>query len=150
MVDLPDLTGEKGIYMFIRNKKELEDAYIFLRYWESQAKTNINPEFKKLYELMIIKYKKDIRAYYNRFSASENTYLVYANETGDGYVEKVKLPILGNYTKKEVEELFEENYFIQCPNSPWDCTGRPFTSRFCVYKNSYGEWWAYHSISLDV
>ena len=97
-----------------------------------------------------IKYKKDIRAYYNRFSASDNTYLVYANETGDGYIEKVKLPILGNYTKKEVEELFEENYFIQCPNSPWDCTGRPFTSYFLVYKNSYGEWWAYHVISLDV
>ena len=136
--------------MFIKNKKELEAAYIFLHYWESQAKTNTNPELKKIYELMIIKYKKDIRAYYNRFSASDNTYLVYENETGDGYVEKVKLPILGNYTKKEAEELFEENYFIQCPNSPWDCTGRPFTSSFCVYKNSYGEWWAYHCISLDV
>ena len=150
MVGLPDLTGEKGIHMFIRNKEELEAAYTFLHYWESQAKININPEFKKLYELMIIKYKKDIRAYYNRFSASENTYLVYANETGDGYVEKVKLPILGNYTKKEVEELFEENYFIHCPDFPWDCTGKPFTSSFCVYKNSYGEWWAYHCISLDV
>ena len=136
--------------MYITCKRELEAAYQLLHYYENQLKSNHNPEFNSIYEKMILKYKKDIRTYYNRLSASDNTYLVYANETGDGYVEKVKLPILGNYTKKEVEELFEENYFIQCPNSPWDCTGRPFTSYFLVYKNSYGEWWAYHSISLDV
>ena len=150
MVDLPDLTGEKGNYMYITCKRELEAAYHLLHYWENQLKSNHNPEFNSIYEKMILKYKKDIRTYYNRFPASDNTYLVYANETGDGFVEKVKLPILGNYTKKEVEELFEENYFIQCPNSPWDCTGKPFTSYFLVYKNSYGEWWAYHAVSLDV
>ena len=136
--------------MYITCKRELEATYQLLHYWENQLKSNHNPEFNPIYKEMALKYKKDIRAYYNRLSASDNTYLVYAYETGDGYIEKVKLPILGNYTKKEVEELFEENYFIQCPNSPWVCTGRPFTSYFLVYKNSYGEWWAYHAISLDV
>ena len=136
--------------MHIVCKRELEAAYQFLHYWENQLKSNHNPEFNPIYEKMILKYKKDIRAYHNRFSASADIYLVYANETGDGYVEKVKLPILGNYTKKEVEELFEESYVIQCPNSPWDCTGKPFTSYFLVYKNSYEEWWAYHAVSFDV
>ena len=138
--------------MVINNKKDLEAAYFLMRYFENRLKTTKDTNLWNTFNYIIAKYKKDIREYYNYRNRPifTNRYIAFSSENGDYYVEKIKLPFLGNYNKKEVEELFEENYFIQCPNSPWDCTGKPFTSNFVVFKNSFGEWWAYHVISLDV
>ena len=137
--------------MIINNKKDLEAAYLLMRYFENRLKTTKDTNLWNAFNYIIAKYKKDIRGYYNyRNSPFFTNQYVAISKGDDYYVEKIKLPFLGNYDKKEVEKLFRENYFIQCPNSPWDCTGKPFTSNFVVFKNSFGEWWAYHVISLDV
>ena len=63
----------------------------------------------------------------------------------------VLMPILEasfNLSKRDVELLFEGKYEIKLPNSPYDCTGQPFTSWFKVVKRR-GLWWAYHAISYD-
>lgn len=63
----------------------------------------------------------------------------------------VLMPILKasyNLSKRDVELLFEDEYEIKLPNSPYDGTGQPFTSWFKVVKRR-GLWWAYHAISYD-
>lgn len=49
----------------------------------------------------------------------------------------------------EEKAEFEDRNWIDLPNSPYDCTGKPFTHWIAFYE-VHGGVWVYHSIGLDV
>ena len=66
----------------------------------------------------------------------------------DGYVLLVELPeYLETY--EEADEYFMENEYIRPYYTYYDCTGRPFTHWYKLFKRR-GRWHAYHSVGFDV
>ena len=53
--------------------------------------------------------------------------------------------------KMSIEDMnrFEESTWIDCPFSPYDCTGKPFTNWISFFDVPGGVW-VYHSIGFDV
>ena len=69
-------------------------------------------------------------------------------DRGDSWVAIVRLPqTIEN--EKEAEDYFEENMRMECAPSQYDCTGQAFTNWHKVVKRN-GNYWVYHSVSLDV
>lgn len=66
----------------------------------------------------------------------------------DGYIELVSIPTVFDNIY-DAESFFED--FIAMPhfNSMYDCTGRPFTAWYKIFKRN-GQFYAYHSVCLDV
>lgn len=64
----------------------------------------------------------------------------------DSYIEKRFFP--GLDSADELEHIYDEIY-IECPNSLYDCTGKPFTARIAAYCVP-GGMWLYHTVCYDV
>lgn len=91
--------------------------------------------------------KRSIRAFTNR---PEPKAKIVRDDGIDGYVSLQQLPeFTDGYTAEEVNEYFREAEEIEPTYSAYDCTGRPFTVWFKVFRRS-GHWFAYHSVGFDV
>ena len=65
-----------------------------------------------------------------------------------GYVEKITLPEQIE-TEEEAKEFMEGMIWIEPYYTYYDCTGRPFSNWYKVFRRG-GHWMAYHSVSYDV
>lgn len=90
--------------------------------------------------------KQDIRKY-NKRPMSEET--IVKDYGIDGFVIRKPLPDFLT-TMEDAEEWFEENEYMRCRPSMYDCTGDMFTSWYKIYKAKDGRFWCYHSIGVDI
>lgn len=101
-------------------------------------------------ELALAEYKRNLRRSmeeeaWHRFTAGR-----CIKDFGDGSAIML-VPILEAYFNTpldEVTRIFENNYEMHCPNSPYDCTGQPYTAWYKLV-NRRGMWYAYHCIGID-
>ena len=64
----------------------------------------------------------------------------------DSRTEKRFFP--GEYSARDIDNLFDR-FYIEAPNSMYDCTGREFTISMDVHIVPSGIW-LYHRIGIDV
>lgn len=140
----------------IRNKKDLKCAYSWMRFIEAQFKENgvgygVSEEYLK-------QLKHDIRSYNevdknivdNGYFKYEARYAYSYGDDDNGYVELITFPI--DYfcdTIEEAEEFFKEWFYIVPYYTYYDCTGKPFTEWYHVFKRR-GTWFAYHRVNYDI
>ena len=64
------------------------------------------------------------------------------------YIMKIEAPAWCK-TKEDVKEWFEQEEYLVCQPSQYDCTGQHFTE---WYKPAllHGKWYVYHSVGVDV
>ena len=73
----------------------------------------------------------------------------------DGYIEIVSIPeVFDNLEDSTTDGPGAESFFrdfieIQAHPSPYDCTGQRFTAWHKIVKRN-GQYWAYHSVAIDV
>ena len=127
--------------MNIQNKTELRYAYDRLLMLQEMKREGGSERLAA--KILIV--KKEIRSYLNRPEKKETLVKDYGI---DGFILKIDLP---DWIKSEDDavEYFKENEEIRISPSPFDCTGRLFTSWYKVF-NTNGTWKAYHSIGADV
>lgn len=92
------------------------------------------------------KYSSKTKGVYTYFGYTFRSALVH--DRGDGYIEKITLPEEIE-TEAEAKEFVENMIWIDFTDSPYDCTGRPFSNWYKVFCRN-GNWMAYHSVSYDV
>lgn len=123
--------------MIIRNDEDLRRAYMLLSTFKEGGKEG-HPKVGEL--------KKRIRSYLHLPHCSR----VIRDDGIDGYVELMQLPeFLDSETKEEAAEWFEKECYIEPTRSAHDCTGKPFTNWYKVFRRR-GHWFAYHSVGFDV
>lgn len=66
----------------------------------------------------------------------------------DGYVCLIELPD-DLKDEREADDYFRDAEYIDKYWSYYDCTGRPFTSWYKLFKRN-GRWMAYHAVNFDV
>lgn len=73
----------------------------------------------------------------------------YVSLKGDGYDSETRKAFFPNefYTDEEKREI-EDEMWIHCPPSQYDCTGRPFTIIIYFFEVPNGTW-IYHRIGYD-
>ena len=101
-------------------------------------------------ELMLAEYKHNLRQSMEEESWQKFTAGRCIKDFGDGSAIML-VPIreaYSNSTLDEVARIFENNYEMHCPNSPYDCTGQPYTAWYKLV-NRRGMWYAYHCIGID-
>lgn len=124
--------------MIIRNVEELRFAYFLMGIFEDARKTN---------ELDYIKIKKQIREFIHK---PKLTSWIVKDYGIDGFISLHLLPeFLEGSSIEDVKKYFEEEEVIECPYSAYDCTGRPFTSWYKIFRR-HNRWYAYHSVAIDV
>lgn len=117
----------------IKDSYDLELSYQLLR--NTWAKIHFNAP-------AVIAIKRGIRRYRERPARHR-----VISGDHDGYIALIGLPKA--QSKEDANTIFCAEHYIQSPNSPFDCTGRPFTSWYKLFQRN-GSWWAYHSVSFDV
>lgn len=93
-----------------------------------------------------ISIKRAIREYSQKPSTCDYRRIV-KNEGMDGYIELVMLPAFD--TMEGADDFFRDRYYLEAPNSAYDCTGLFFTSWYKLFRRR-GNWWAYHRVAVDV
>ena len=127
----------------VSNNKQLGVAYVLLRYYE--AGLTGTAQNKELVAENAKEVKRAIRKYVGK-PASESR--IVKDYGVDGYIVKLPLPERIS-TADEAEEYFLSQHYIKPVNSPYDCTGRAFTSWYRIFQIC-GRFYAYHSVSIDV
>ena len=120
----------------IRNKQDLETALFLQKIFCERNDT------EKLVEL-----KRKIRKFYNSDKSPWYGRIIKGYGI-DGYIAIVELPEWIEI-ESEASEYFEENLFVVCTPSAYDCTGQAFTNWYKTV-NRNGRWYAYHSVGFDV
>ena len=118
--------------------RRTRDAYEWIHILETEMKGN------KRAEQRIIELKRQVRAW-NKLN--EREHIVHE----DGYGSYIRLEDAPEWckTEQDVIDWFEEEAWIHCPNSQYDCTGRRFTNWYKpVFRQ--GHWMVYHSIGFDI
>lgn len=129
----------------ITDTEKLRDAYTFLNFIQDTP-APVKPEKKADWEILIAKIKLEIRTYNNR--QTSDTRIISADY--DGRFELVRLPDELDRTHKEVAaDWFREHCYLEAYNSPYDCTGKEFTSWYKLFRRQ-GHWFAYHKVCRDV
>lgn len=121
--------------MTIRNKNDLRIAYVILRMCMKGK-----PNSDRLPEL-----KREIRRYLREHNDSDRR-LVKGD--WDSYVLLITLPDF-IATAEDADEWFMDREYIERYYTYYDCTGKPFTSWYKLFKRN-GRWMAYHSVGVDV
>ena len=123
--------------MTIHSKEDLRLAYWLLLEYKKAGKGDC-PKAGEL--------KKTIRSYQHLPHSTE----IIRDDGMDGYVSLMQLPeFLDDASKEEAVEWFEHECYIEPTYSAYDCTGRPFTSWYKVFRRR-GHWFVYHSVAFDV
>lgn len=130
--------------MMIRNKKDLQIAYIILRSYTTMVplKGKEQAVQEKIREL-----KTEIRGYFRK-KAQEVQRSIVKDYGIDGYVVLYQLPDFLKNAEDATEYFEEEERMVCCP-SMYDCTGQAFTSWYKIFERR-GRMWVYHSIAFDV
>lgn len=124
--------------MLIKNTRDLRLAYELLNILEQHSGVTV----PKIVEL-----KQKIRAFSNGPAPQSRIVKDYGM---DGYIAIQQLPdFTDSYTLDEATEYFQDVEVIEPPCSWYDCTGRPMTNWFKIFRRR-GHWFAYHSVSFDV
>ena len=95
----------------------------------------------------VLQRRKEQKIELRRFFRSLKEEPVIVQDYGDAVTLKFALPDFDSLD--EADEWFMCHKYIDRPNSPYDCTGKAFTSWYSIYR-MHGEWIAYHHIALDV
>lgn len=66
----------------------------------------------------------------------------------DGYIELVSIPAVFE-TVSEADEFFRDFIYLRAYLSVYDCTGKPFTGWYKLFKRN-NQFYAYHRIAFDV
>ena len=121
----------------IRNKEDLCLAYERLSIFKEAGKGDC----QKAAEL-----KNQIRSYSKLPRCSH----IVRDDGFDGYVKLIELPgDFDDFSREEATEWFDRNCTLGPICSPYDCTGKPFTVWFKVFRRR-GHWFVYHAVSFDV
>ena len=123
----------------IRDRKDLELAYSYLKLYEEIE--NENPEADKK---AVIEIKREIR----RYLRLETGHKIVKDFSPDGYIELVELPEQLE-TQEDAEQYFNENLWIHYYPTYYDCTGQLFTGWVKVFRRR-GRYMAYHAICKDI
>lgn len=126
----------------IRDKKDLELAYSFLKIFKETEDTWDNPE---KVEKAVVEMKREIRRY-TKLSDSDRR--IVKDYSPDGFIELVELPEW-LIDEKDAEQYFNENMWIHYRWADHDCTGQLFTGWVKVFRRR-GRWMAYHAICKDI
>lgn len=126
----------------ITNNRELRIAYEMLQFWNEMAPQAKDPE---LLAEHIKEMKLEIRKYHRR-PVSET--IVVKDDGMDGAILLEPLPETIK-SKEAAREYFEENRWMNCRPSMYDCTGQMFSTWYRIIRRA-GRFWAYHSIAFDV
>ena len=99
-------------------------------------------------EELIIAMKREIR-FRNRMDDLADTSRIVRNDL-DGYTVLIVMADEDAFADEaEADAYFEDRFFIRISPSPYDCTGKLFTSWYKCFRR-HGKWMAYHSVSADV
>lgn len=120
--------------MYIRNKEDLKFAYGFMKLAELHGLDSVRDEVKA-----------DIRKYLRKPEKEGKVIKEYGI---DGFISLSPLPEFLK-TKEDANEWFNDNEYLRCMPSPYDCTGQAFTNWYKIFKRG-DRFWVYHSISFDV
>lgn len=123
-------------YPAIRSNRELRMAHFLLK--------NVVEGSETISTALAISLKCTIRAY---TKPPETERRIVKDDGGDGYIELIELPALPDL--ETAEAFFNDRYYLDSPNSAYDCTGLMFTSWYKLFERR-GRWWAYHRVSVDV
>ncbi len=128
--------------MLVRNNNDARLAFDLINFVNNYAKEH--PAMDLRNNPNIIDAKRKLRAFINK---PKNETLV--KDYGiDGYISLIRLP-----KKLETEEAarnyFEEEEYLVCRPSQYDCTGQAFTCWYKLFKRQ-GSWMAYHRVAFDV
>lgn len=125
----------------VNNKSTARCAYELIRIFQNAKPDAANADE---IEQHIIKLKRDVRDYLNRPQGPRH---IICSDF-DSYTVLIRLP--ENICEPdEAEEFFLNNEYKERPNSPYDCTGRAFTSWYKVFQRR-GHFMAYHHVCIDV
>lgn len=127
----------KARYGEIKNDAGLRMAYEMLGILKGL-------EWRK--EGLEISIKRAIREYRQK-SYNRGYRRIVKDEGMDGYIELVMLPAFD--TMEGADDFFRDRYYLEAPNSAYDCTGLFFTSWYKLFRRR-GNWWAYHRVAVDV
>ena len=123
--------------MYINNKTSLKNAYLALRLFETMDKNNITSKTEEYIKNL----KASIREYNKQSTGTDKT--IVKDYGFDGFIELFELP--------DVEDpvaYFEENEYIHCEPSQYDCTGQSFTGWYKIFKRR-GKNMVYHRVCTD-
>ena len=123
----------------IRNSKNLRDAFKIVHFFKENGQDRLKA---------IIDVKREIRAYLGEESDND-IYCKVIKSDYDYYVELLTLGDDDGVTETEAEDYFRETYFIPVYHSQYDCTGKPFTCWYKIFKRR-GLWMAYHCVGINV
>jgi len=114
----------------------------------AEKRANMDKQSIAHIEEFIDQMKVSVRAYYRQHKADfENDRRVIHDYGIDGAI--VLIPLPKNLTTEGMaREYFEENEYMDRPNSPYDCTGEIFTEWYKIIERN-GRFYAYHSIGRD-
>lgn len=124
----------------IHNNDELRTTYSWVRAYQSAGVEN-----DKYYSGFVKLLKRNIRQYVSKPASDRRIVKDYGI---DGAIILYPLPI-------EIQTVEEANTFFRCeeymgrPRSGFDCTGRPFTSWYKIFRRR-DRYWVYHGVALDI
>ena len=141
----------------IKNKKDLKQAYSWMRFIEKTFAENgvgkgISENYLKELKRDIRSYaKKNRNLYDNGYFKFESRYAYSYGDSDTGYVELIQFPLFfGSINSiEEADEFFREWFYVEPYYTYYDCTGRPFTSWYHVFERD-GRYYAYHRVAYDV
>lgn len=137
----------------INNERDYRIGYELLRI--------LSKDGGKRFESYITELKRNLRQYASRkpvvyvgmgFTCERRIIKDYGI---DGYIEIVSIPeVFDKIEDSETDGPGAESFFkdfieIQAYPSPYDCTGQKFTTWHKIVKRN-GQYWAYHSVAIDV
>lgn len=128
------------MYSMIRNTNDLRHAYLDMYIWKHFAPDGAEDRIKEI--------KSAIRNYYKRQDEETKDRRLVKDYYGDGYILLIDLPDF-IHDEESAVSYFKETEYILVFWSQYDCTGRPFTSWYKIFKRR-GKWMAYHSVGFDV
>ena len=128
----------------IRNQEELKRQYLMERFIEQILNEHNYGDVGKAKEYLT-SVKRDIREYNKRMETEERLVKDYGL---DGFIVLVPLPMEIRSGEKAIK-YFEENMRLDCGNSQYDCTGRPFTGWYKVCQRQ-GRFFVYHRVCFDL
>ena len=143
------LKGDKMEMGYIK-EFGLRRTYEYLRLYEESLEEfqNKYPDNKK----GIDRLKKEIRSMkqsirkFNKIAPDINRKLI--KSTDSSYVLKITLPETVK-TKEDAENHFLIREYMECPNSPYDCTGKHFTIGYKLFFHK-ARWVVIHWVGVDV
>lgn len=98
----------------------------------------------------IVEWKRKARAHNKRtdYWFSPEEIAIFTNDYDTVFL---KYPLPEHIkTLEDAEEYFEEYDRIECPPSPYDCTGARFTGFHHIFCKPDGRFWVYHRIDMDI